>query len=180
MEKIPRDWAPPGCNFIQHHSLDPAIQPILNPVKRVPVQVVGLQLSQENDVDGSIEGLAEVQIAYCLVDFLIHQVFRQVTTGLQAGQEGYLQISEDGPAPPAPLFTNAKHFNTQKPKLLLNMFLYKMMFLHNRKSCPVKMFTYVNLVNNERMSTKLPFFLGPESRVYHPGNDYTMKINLKD
>lgn len=54
-----------------------------------------------------------------------------------------------------------------------------MVFLHNMKSSPVKMFICMILVNNKRMSTKLPFFLTPENRLHHPSNDYMLKINLK-
>lgn len=79
-------------------------------------------------------------------------------------------MSEDGPAP---VFTNTKNCNTQKLQLFLNIFSYKMLFLHN-------MFAYMNLVNIKSTSTKLPFFLTPENREYYPSNDYMLKIDLKD
>lgn len=41
--------------------------------------------------------------------FFNHSVFHLVTKEHQAGQENYLQMSEYGPASPAPFFTNVKH-----------------------------------------------------------------------
>ncbi|KAK4814264.1 hypothetical protein QYF61_012819 [Mycteria americana] len=42
------DRPPTGVNSIHHHSLGPAIQPVLYPVKSTPVQAMSSQLLQEN------------------------------------------------------------------------------------------------------------------------------------
>ncbi|KAK4828336.1 hypothetical protein QYF61_025805 [Mycteria americana] len=42
------DWLPTGVNSIHHHSLGPAIQPVLYPAKRTPVQAMSSQSLQEN------------------------------------------------------------------------------------------------------------------------------------
>ncbi|KAK4832707.1 hypothetical protein QYF61_025168, partial [Mycteria americana] len=42
------DWPPTGVNSIHHHSLGPAIQPVLNPAKSTPVQAMSSQFLQEN------------------------------------------------------------------------------------------------------------------------------------
>ncbi|KAK4818477.1 hypothetical protein QYF61_014179 [Mycteria americana] len=42
------DWPPTGFNSIHHHSLGPAIQPLLNPAKSMPVQATSSHFLQEN------------------------------------------------------------------------------------------------------------------------------------
>ncbi|KAK4822811.1 hypothetical protein QYF61_020094 [Mycteria americana] len=42
------DRPPTGVNSIHHHSLGPAIQPVLNPAKSTPVQAMSSQFLQEN------------------------------------------------------------------------------------------------------------------------------------
>ncbi|KAK4816774.1 hypothetical protein QYF61_022772 [Mycteria americana] len=44
------DRPPAGVNSIHHHSLDPAIQPVLYPAKSTPVQAMSIQFLQENAV----------------------------------------------------------------------------------------------------------------------------------
>ncbi|KAK4818648.1 hypothetical protein QYF61_016619, partial [Mycteria americana] len=44
------DWPPTGVNSIHHHSLGPAIQPVLHPVKSTPVQAMSSQFLQENAI----------------------------------------------------------------------------------------------------------------------------------
>ncbi|KAK4826959.1 hypothetical protein QYF61_012808 [Mycteria americana] len=47
------DRPPTGFNSIHHHSLGPAIQPVLYPAKSTPVQAMSRQLLQENAVGDS-------------------------------------------------------------------------------------------------------------------------------
>ncbi|KAK4826531.1 hypothetical protein QYF61_010028 [Mycteria americana] len=42
------DWPPAGVNSIHHHSLGPAIQPVLYPAKNTPIQAKSRQFLQEN------------------------------------------------------------------------------------------------------------------------------------
>ncbi|KAK4828265.1 hypothetical protein QYF61_024872, partial [Mycteria americana] len=42
------DWPPTGLNSIHHHSLGPAIQPVLYPAKTMPIQAMSNQFLQEN------------------------------------------------------------------------------------------------------------------------------------
>jgi len=58
-----------------------------------------------------------------------------------------LKTSENGPAP---VFTSTK--NSQIPWLLLNVFSYKMVVLHNIEAFPVKIFAYVNLLHSKFMN----------------------------
>ncbi|KAK4815796.1 hypothetical protein QYF61_007236 [Mycteria americana] len=51
---------PTGVNSIHHHSLGPAIQPVLYPAKRAPVQAVSSQFLQENAVGNHVKGFTEV------------------------------------------------------------------------------------------------------------------------
>ncbi|KAK4830248.1 hypothetical protein QYF61_009315 [Mycteria americana] len=44
------DWLPTGVNSIHHHSLGPAVQPVLYPAKSAPVQAMSSQFLQENAV----------------------------------------------------------------------------------------------------------------------------------
>ncbi|KAK4814202.1 hypothetical protein QYF61_012439 [Mycteria americana] len=44
------DRPPTGVNSIHHHSLGPAVQPVLYPAKRTPVQAMSSQFLQENAV----------------------------------------------------------------------------------------------------------------------------------
>ncbi|KAK4815383.1 hypothetical protein QYF61_001371 [Mycteria americana] len=44
------DRPPTGVNSIHHHSLGPAIQPVLYPAKRTPIQAMSSQFLQENAV----------------------------------------------------------------------------------------------------------------------------------
>ncbi|KAK4823675.1 hypothetical protein QYF61_005646 [Mycteria americana] len=56
------DRPPTGVNSIHHHSLGPAIQPVLYPAKSTPVQAMGSQFLQENAVGNRVKGFTEVQI----------------------------------------------------------------------------------------------------------------------
>ncbi|KAK4814190.1 hypothetical protein QYF61_012427 [Mycteria americana] len=53
------DRPPAGVNSIHHHSMGPAIQPVLYPVKRTPVQAMSSQFLQENTVGNCIKGFTE-------------------------------------------------------------------------------------------------------------------------
>ncbi|KAK4813314.1 hypothetical protein QYF61_023989 [Mycteria americana] len=50
LENTTCDRPPAGVNSIHHHSLGPAIQPVLYPVKSTPVQAMSSQFLQENAV----------------------------------------------------------------------------------------------------------------------------------
>ncbi|KAK4817336.1 hypothetical protein QYF61_010239 [Mycteria americana] len=54
------DQPPTGVNSIHHHSLGPAIQPVLYPAKRTPVQAMSSQFLQENAVGNRVKGFTEV------------------------------------------------------------------------------------------------------------------------
>ncbi|KAK4830406.1 hypothetical protein QYF61_010937 [Mycteria americana] len=54
------DQPPTGVNSIHHHSLGPAIQPVLYPVKSIPVQAMSSQFLQENAVGNRVKGFTEV------------------------------------------------------------------------------------------------------------------------
>ncbi|KAK4816629.1 hypothetical protein QYF61_019328 [Mycteria americana] len=54
------DWPPTGVNSIHHHSLGPAIQPVLYPAKSTPVQAMSSQFLQENAVGNRVKGFTEV------------------------------------------------------------------------------------------------------------------------
>ncbi|KAK4818987.1 hypothetical protein QYF61_022818 [Mycteria americana] len=54
------DRPPTGVNSIHHHSLGPAIQPVLYPAKSTPVQAMSSQFLQENAVGNSDKGFTEV------------------------------------------------------------------------------------------------------------------------
>ena len=54
------DRLPAGFNFIHHHSLGLAIQPVFYLAKRILVQAQGCQLLQENTVGYSVKGFAKV------------------------------------------------------------------------------------------------------------------------
>ncbi|KAK4820324.1 hypothetical protein QYF61_023557 [Mycteria americana] len=54
------DRPPAGVNSIPHHSLGPAIQPVLYPVKSTPVQAMSSQFLQENAVGNGVKGFTEV------------------------------------------------------------------------------------------------------------------------
>ncbi|KAK4824441.1 hypothetical protein QYF61_015756 [Mycteria americana] len=54
------DRPPSGVNSIHHHSLGPAIQPVLNPAKSTPVQAMSSQFLQENAVGNRVKGFTEV------------------------------------------------------------------------------------------------------------------------
>ncbi|KAK4831896.1 hypothetical protein QYF61_020043 [Mycteria americana] len=54
------DWPPTGFNSIHHHSLGPAIQPVLYPAKSAPVQAMSSQFLQENAVGNRVKGFMEV------------------------------------------------------------------------------------------------------------------------
>ncbi|KAK4831732.1 LOW QUALITY PROTEIN: hypothetical protein QYF61_018862 [Mycteria americana] len=56
------DQPPTGVNSIHHHSLGPAIQPVLYPAKSTPVQAMSSQFLQENAVGNRVKGFTEVQI----------------------------------------------------------------------------------------------------------------------
>ncbi|KAJ7398370.1 hypothetical protein BTVI_125734 [Pitangus sulphuratus] len=43
-------------------TLDPALQPVLSPVKSAPVQAMSSQFHQENAVGNSVKGFSEVQV----------------------------------------------------------------------------------------------------------------------
>ncbi|KAK4829471.1 hypothetical protein QYF61_004761 [Mycteria americana] len=54
------DRPPTGVNSIHHHSLGPAVQPVLYPAKSPPVQAMSSQFLQENAVGDCVEGFTEV------------------------------------------------------------------------------------------------------------------------
>ncbi|KAK4811539.1 hypothetical protein QYF61_011688 [Mycteria americana] len=54
------DRPPAGVSSIPHHSLGPAIQPVLYPAKSTPVQAMSSQFLQENAVGNSVKGFTEV------------------------------------------------------------------------------------------------------------------------
>ncbi|KAK4813420.1 hypothetical protein QYF61_004989 [Mycteria americana] len=54
------DRPPTGGNSIHHHSLGPAIQPVLYPAKSTPVQAPSSQFLQENAVGNRVKGFSEV------------------------------------------------------------------------------------------------------------------------
>ncbi|KAK4822020.1 hypothetical protein QYF61_006868 [Mycteria americana] len=54
------DRPPTGFKSIHHHSLGPAIQPVLYPAKSTPVQAMSSQFLQENAVANSVKGFTKV------------------------------------------------------------------------------------------------------------------------
>ncbi|KAK4829036.1 hypothetical protein QYF61_001841 [Mycteria americana] len=56
------DRPPTRVNSIHHHSLGPAVQPVLYPAKSTSVQAMGSQFLQENAVGNRVKGFTEVQI----------------------------------------------------------------------------------------------------------------------
>ncbi|KAK4823572.1 hypothetical protein QYF61_003576 [Mycteria americana] len=54
------DRPPTGVNSIHHHSLGPAIQPVLYPATSIPVQAMSSQFLQKNAVGNGIKGFTEV------------------------------------------------------------------------------------------------------------------------
>ncbi|KAK4831678.1 hypothetical protein QYF61_018675 [Mycteria americana] len=54
------DRPPTGVNSIHHHSLGPAVQPVLYPVKSTPVQAMNRHFLQENAVGNHVKGFTEV------------------------------------------------------------------------------------------------------------------------
>ncbi|KAK4806245.1 hypothetical protein QYF61_013389 [Mycteria americana] len=54
------DRPPTGVNSIHHHSLGPAVQPVLYPAKSIPVQAMSSEFLQENAVGNSVKGFTEV------------------------------------------------------------------------------------------------------------------------
>ncbi|KAK4824520.1 hypothetical protein QYF61_016100 [Mycteria americana] len=54
------DRPPTGVNSIHHHSLGPAIQPVLYPAKSTPIQAMSSQFLQENAVGNRVKGFTEV------------------------------------------------------------------------------------------------------------------------
>ncbi|KAK4826799.1 hypothetical protein QYF61_011607 [Mycteria americana] len=54
------DRPPTGVNSIHHHSLGPAIQPVLYPAKSPPVQAMSSQFLQEQAVGNRVKGFTEV------------------------------------------------------------------------------------------------------------------------
>ncbi|KAK4824198.1 hypothetical protein QYF61_012014 [Mycteria americana] len=54
------DRPPTGVNSIHHHSLGPAVQPVLNPAKSTPIQAMSSQFLQENAVGDRVKGFTEV------------------------------------------------------------------------------------------------------------------------
>ncbi|KAK4826791.1 hypothetical protein QYF61_011440 [Mycteria americana] len=54
------DRSPTGVNCIHHHSLGPAIQPVLYPAKSTPVQAMSSQFLQENAVGNRVKRFKEV------------------------------------------------------------------------------------------------------------------------
>ncbi|KAK4831521.1 hypothetical protein QYF61_018123 [Mycteria americana] len=54
------DWPPTGVNSIHHHSLGPAVQPVLYPAKSTPVQAMSSHFLQENAVGNHVKGFTEV------------------------------------------------------------------------------------------------------------------------
>ncbi|KAK4823935.1 hypothetical protein QYF61_008321 [Mycteria americana] len=57
------DRPPTGVNSIHHHSLGPAIQPVLYPAKSTPVQAMSSQFLQENAVGNVLEYCDEVPLS---------------------------------------------------------------------------------------------------------------------
>ncbi|KAK4807797.1 hypothetical protein QYF61_023630 [Mycteria americana] len=82
------DRPPTGVNSIHHHSLGPAIQPVLYPAKSTTVQAMSSQFLQENAVGNRVKGFTEVQIDNIHSLSLIHQAGHLVVEGDQVGQAG--------------------------------------------------------------------------------------------
>ncbi|KAK4829686.1 hypothetical protein QYF61_006061, partial [Mycteria americana] len=57
------DRPPTGVNSIHHHSLGPAIQPVLYPAKSTPVQAMSSQFLQENAVGNHFKTITSCPIA---------------------------------------------------------------------------------------------------------------------
>ncbi|KAK4820816.1 hypothetical protein QYF61_007210 [Mycteria americana] len=55
------DRPPTGVNSIHHHSLGPAIQPVLYPAKSTPVQAMISQFLQENAMGNSVKGFTRTR-----------------------------------------------------------------------------------------------------------------------
>ncbi|KAK4827144.1 hypothetical protein QYF61_014738 [Mycteria americana] len=55
------DWPTTGFNSIHHHSLGPAIQPVLYPAKSTPGQAMSRQFLQENAVGSRVKGFTAVK-----------------------------------------------------------------------------------------------------------------------
>ena len=66
------DWLPTGFNSIDHNSLGLAIQTVLHPAERTPIQTMGSQLLHENVMGDSVKGLTEVQVDHIDSLTLIH------------------------------------------------------------------------------------------------------------
>ncbi|KAK4823556.1 LOW QUALITY PROTEIN: hypothetical protein QYF61_003300 [Mycteria americana] len=60
------DQPPTGFNSIHHHSLGPAIQPVLYPAKSPPVQAMSSQFLQENAVGNRPTSLLHSRLLYLL------------------------------------------------------------------------------------------------------------------
>ncbi|KAK4816766.1 hypothetical protein QYF61_022764 [Mycteria americana] len=56
------DRPPTGFKCIHHNSLGPAIQPVFNPAKSVPVHTMSSQFLQENAVGNGVKGFTKVQV----------------------------------------------------------------------------------------------------------------------
>ncbi|KAK4810989.1 hypothetical protein QYF61_014461 [Mycteria americana] len=54
------DRPPTGVNSIHHHSLGPAVQPVLSPAKSTPIQAMSSPFLQENAVGNRVKGFTEV------------------------------------------------------------------------------------------------------------------------
>ncbi|KAK4826954.1 hypothetical protein QYF61_012803 [Mycteria americana] len=54
------DRPPTGVNSIHHHSLGPAVQPVLYPAKSTPAQAMSSQFLQEDAVGNRVKGFTEV------------------------------------------------------------------------------------------------------------------------
>ncbi|KAK4827864.1 hypothetical protein QYF61_022014 [Mycteria americana] len=82
------DRPPTGVNSIHHHSLGPAIQPVLYPAKSAPIPAMSRQFLQENAVGDSVKGFTKVQVDNIHSLSLIHYGGHLVTEGDQVGQAG--------------------------------------------------------------------------------------------
>ncbi|TRZ26940.1 hypothetical protein HGM15179_000181 [Zosterops borbonicus] len=89
--------APPGTTHqlgpapfttFHHHSLGPAMQPVLNPAKGALVQAMGCQLFQECAMENSVKGFVEIQLDNIHSPPLIHQVGHFIIKGDLVGQAG--------------------------------------------------------------------------------------------
>ncbi|KAK4824003.1 hypothetical protein QYF61_009128 [Mycteria americana] len=107
------DRPPAGFNSIHHHSLGPAIQPVLYPAKSTLIQALSSQFLQENAVGNSIKGFTKVQD--CLPRDSVNQAPKQAKVCPPEAQGS-------SSADPPPYFSKKQqnHFVIAMPKTASN------------------------------------------------------------